>query len=76
VPVVEYSSGGSGVAGGEGQEGCGGVGEVVGPRERSRMDWVMVGWLGPPKGEWARRCVGRVWPRLKKVEMGELGLRC
>lgn len=44
-------------------------GEVGGGgAERRRMACVIVGWKRPPKGEWARRCVGRTWPMAKKVE--------
>ena len=48
--------------------GVGFVGCGKGPRLRRRMACVMVGWKRPPWGEWAVRCVGRTWPREKKVE--------
>lgn len=32
------------------------------------MAWVIVGWKGPPNGEYALRWVGSVWPNEKKVE--------
>ena len=35
--------------------------------ESRRTASVMVGWKRPPWGEWARRWVGSVWPRLKNV---------
>jgi hypothetical protein len=44
-----------------------------GPLESRRMAWVMVGWKRPPNCEWAERCVGRTWPKVKKVERP---LRC
>jgi hypothetical protein len=40
-----------------------------GPRERSRIACVMVGWKRPPNGEWAVRCVGSTCPNVKNVEM-------
>ena len=49
-------------------EGIGGWGGKGG-RESSRMASSMVGWKGPPWGSWCRRCVGRTWPRMKKVDM-------
>lgn len=57
---------GSGRSGRSGERGWGG-------RERRRMAWVREGWKGPPWGEWARRWVGRVCPRVKKreVNLGE-----
>ena len=40
-----------------------------GGEERRRIAWVIVGWKRPPcAGEYALRCVGRTWPRVKKVE--------
>lgn len=41
--------------------------------ESSRITWVIVGWKGPPSGEWARRWVGRHWPREKKVQRDLVG---
>lgn len=55
-----------GEGGGAGVRGCWGM--VKGGWERRRTASVMVGWKGPPWGEWARRWVGRVWPRVKKVD--------
>lgn len=52
------------------REGEGGeVGGEKGGRESRRMASRRVGWKGPPWGSWWRRCVGRVWPRMKKVDM-------
>lgn len=39
-----------------------------GPRDRRRMACVIVGWNRPPNCECALRCVGRVWPNVKKVD--------
>lgn len=32
------------------------------------MAWVMVGWKSPPKVEYAPRCVGKIWPSVKKSD--------
>lgn len=42
---------------------------VNGGRESRRMASRRVGWKGPPWGSLCRRCVGRTWPRTKKVDI-------
>jgi len=46
----------------------GSLASMKGPRESNRMAWVIVGWKRPPYSECILRCVGRTWPRVKKVE--------
>lgn len=59
--------------GGIGGDVCGGAagdaGWLKGWEERSRMACVIVGWKRPPNLEYAARCVGRVWPSMKNVDV-------
>ena len=57
---------------GESNERSTGRAELVGEkggRESRRTASRRVGWKGPPCGSLWRRCVGRTWPRTKKVDM-------
>jgi hypothetical protein len=78
-PASDWRAEGSvkGSIGEEGQDGeaVGGVGGwwlvvrvLARIGERSRMASRTDGWVGPPQGEWARRCAGRTWPSVKKCE--------
>jgi hypothetical protein len=43
--------------------------EENGCADRRRIACVMVGWKGPPYCEYFMRCIGRVWPKEKNMEV-------
>lgn len=47
-------------------------GVVKGWRDIRRTASIMVGWKRPPRGECPRRWVGRVWPKVKNMEVNLL----
>lgn len=64
---------------GERMERSTGEGESAGRNggcERRRTASRIVGWKGPPCGEWWRRWVGRTWPRVKKEEKALESCQC